>query len=114
MPGTPQLMRQCLSGEGQGGIPGGGPGPASWGSWSYQSCTETLHQFSSSREGHGFREFKFDMDDAARICQTTFGVVPDTWWSENHFGGYAIGDGLAGITNIIWSNGGLDPWHGGG
>lgn len=106
--------QNCIDGEGQGGIPGGGPGPASWGSWGYQSCTETLHQFSSMRKGHGFRDFSFDMAKARDECLSTFDVTPDPWWSENHFGGYAIGDGLAGATNLIWSNGGLDPWHGGG
>ena len=62
----------CIDVQGQGGIPGGGPGtvvsvlnvrvfcslsladskmpiydtagPAAWGAWGYQSCTETLHQ----------------------------------------------------------------------
>jgi hypothetical protein len=27
---------------------------------------------------------------------------------------YALGDGLAGVTNVVWSNGLLDPWSGGG
>lgn len=104
----------CLQGEGQGGIPGGGPGPASWGTWGYQSCTETLHQFSSSASGHGFRDFPFNLTAVNEECQRIYGVQPDPWWAETHWGGYNIGDGKAGMTNIIWSNGGLDPWHGGG
>eukprot|EP00547_Thalassionema_nitzschioides_P013132 CAMPEP_0194256392 /NCGR_PEP_ID=MMETSP0158-20130606/36557_1 /TAXON_ID=33649 /ORGANISM="Thalassionema nitzschioides, Strain L26-B" /LENGTH=71 /DNA_ID=CAMNT_0038995057 /DNA_START=156 /DNA_END=368 /DNA_ORIENTATION=+ len=37
--------------EGPGNIPGDGPGRGSWG---YQSCTETLHTFSSiGRNGGG-------------------------------------------------------------
>lgn len=101
-------MRVCLQ------VPGGGPGPASWGTWSVQSCTETLHQFSSSTAGHGFRDFAFNLTAANEQCQASFDCQPDPWWAEVHWGGYAIGDGKAGVTNLIWSNGGLDPWHGGG
>ena len=100
----------CVSGQGQGLIPGGGPGPPSWGSWSYQSCTETLHQFSA----RGLRNFTFSMQAANEACEKYYGVVPRPAWTEMHFGGYAIGDGLTGASNIIFSNGLLDPWHGGG
>lgn len=104
----------CQTGEGQGGIPGGGPGPAAWGAWSVQSCTETLHQFASSAAGHGFRDFAFNLSAVNEQCQANFNSQPDPWWAEVHWGGYAIGDGKTGVTNLIWSNGGLDPWHGGG
>lgn len=104
----------CLDGEGQGGIPGGGPGPASWGPWGYQSCTETLHQFSSAKNGHGFRDFNFDMEAAAQTCEQLYSVRPNPVWAEQRWGGFHIGDGETGVTHLIWSNGGLDPWHGGG
>jgi len=104
----------CLDGEGQGGIPGGGPGPASWGPWGYQSCTETLHQFSSSASGHGFRNFTFSTDAAASTCQNLYKVQPNPRWAEQRWGGFHIGDGHTGVNHLIWSNGGLDPWHGGG
>ena len=100
----------CVAGEGQGGIPGGGPGPAAWGSWGFQSCTETLHQFSA----RGLRSFNFSLKAALEQCATFFSVEPRPNWSELHFGGYAIGDGKTGISNVIFSNGLLDPWHGGG
>lgn len=106
--------KQCLDGEGQGGIPGGGPGPASWGPWGYQSCTETLHQFSSVTSAHGFRDFTFSYDDAAQACQRYYQVQPNPRWAEQRWGGFHIGDGATGVTHLIWSNGGLDPWHGGG
>jgi lysosomal Pro-X carboxypeptidase len=105
----------CIDGEGQGGIPGGGPGPASWGPWGYQSCTETLHQFSSSvTTGHGFRDFDFSLGSASQTCQQLYQVQPNPRWAEQRWGGFHIGDGHTGVTNLIWSNGGLDPWHGGG
>jgi len=41
--------------EGPGGVPGDGPGVGSWG---FQSCTDTLHQFSSATP---VRRYAFDM-----------------------------------------------------
>eukprot|EP01062_Namystynia_karyoxenos_P073385 TRINITY_DN7018_c0_g1_i1.p1 TRINITY_DN7018_c0_g1~~TRINITY_DN7018_c0_g1_i1.p1 ORF type:complete len:547 (+),score=154.50 TRINITY_DN7018_c0_g1_i1:135-1643(+) len=103
--------KQCITDQGYGGIPGGpGPCPPQEGSWCYQSCTETLHQFSA----RGVRNFTFSMADARAQCQKYFGAEPDPLWAELHFGGYNIPEGRMGISNMIWSNGGRDPWHGGG
>ena len=95
---------------GVGRVPGDGPGAGNWG---YQSCTETLHQFSS----RGVRDYVFDMERTALdLCDEYFGptVYPDTRALKAKFGGWKLGDGLAGVTNLIWSNGLLDPWSGGG
>lgn len=94
--------------EGPGNIPGDGPGLGSWG---YQSCTETLHKFSS----RGIRDYEYDyVISAKNPCMTLYGVVPDTNALTSRYGGYNLGDGKTDITNIIWSNGALDPWSGGG
>ena len=58
--------------EGPGNVPGDGPGAGPWG---YQSCTETLHLFSSrGREDGGIREYDFDWDVVSSICTE--------YWSE--------------------------------
>lgn len=96
--------------EGPGGVPGDGPGSDSWG---YQSCTETLHGFSA----RGFRNYTFSYEvSGVETCKRLYNgtVRPDMDSLTRRYGGYKLGDGLAGITNIIWSNGLLDPWHGGG
>jgi lysosomal Pro-X carboxypeptidase len=104
--------------EGPGGIPGDGPGGIS--AWSFQSCTETLHQFSSKinqNSYQGIRNFEFDMDKwVDPLCERLFNntVKPDVMHLSREFGGYEISDNPEGVTNLIWSNGGLDPWHGGG
>jgi len=95
---------------GVGRVPGDGPGVGNWG---YQSCTETLHQFSS----RGVRDYTFDMQTTALdLCQKYWGdnVYPDTHAFAKRFGGWKLGDGLTGVSNLIWSNGLLDPWSGGG
>uniref|UniRef100_A0A7S2STF0 Prolylcarboxypeptidase n=2 Tax=Rhizochromulina marina TaxID=1034831 RepID=A0A7S2STF0_9STRA len=103
----------CLEAmEGPGGIPGDGPGPGNWG---YQSCTETLHEFSTREDG--VRNYTFDyVASGVHPCNALFNstVTPDTAALTRRFGGYKIGDGEAGVTNMIWSNGRLDPWSGGG
>lgn len=79
----------------------------------YQSCTENLHEFSA----RGVRNYTFDWEQSAVIpCNTYFNntVTPNPSALTDTYGGYAIGDGTAGVTHLIWSNGGLDPWHGGG
>ena len=91
--------------EGPGGVPGDGPGPDAWG---YQSCTQTLHQFSSESL---VRDYVFDLKAQNARCESLFGVVPNTTELSARYGGYDLPKTA---TNLIWSNGLLDPWHGGG
>ena len=50
-------------------------------------------------------------------CNKRWGVTPDPNWVRTHFGGSAA-DPTSGFrksaSRIIFSNGLLDPWHGGG
>ncbi len=96
--------------EGPGGVPGDGPGGRN--AWSFQSCTETLHEFSS----RGIRNFTFSYDRESELCRKTFDATtsPDPRALTREFGGYELSDGGMKMSNIIWSNGILDPWHGGG
>ncbi|KAH8085517.1 dipeptidyl-peptidase [Aureococcus anophagefferens] len=92
--------------EGPGGVPGDGPGPDSWG---YQSCTENLHEFSSKSK---VRDYTFDFEAQASLCGSLFDdTTPDPRRLTALYGGYEI---PAKVTNVIFSNGLLDPWHGGG
>ena len=92
--------------EGPGGVPGDGPGPDSWG---YQSCTENLHEFSSKSK---VRDYTFDFEAQASLCGSLFDdTTPDPHRLTALYGGYEI---PAKVTNVIFSNGLLDPWHGGG
>ena len=100
----------------QGGIPGGGP-PTLFNEqfimndpWGYQSCTETLHCFS----GRGVRNYTFNLQQQNEICQKFWKTQPQTNHLAKTFGGYAINSAESAVTNVIWSNGLRDPWHGGG
>lgn len=93
-----------------GGTPGDGPSPKS--SWGYQSCTETLHAFSTPP--NAWREYSFSLPEQQSLCQQYYNATPRTLWLEEWSGGYKIADKSSGHSNIIWSNGRRDPWHGGG
>lgn len=102
--------RHCVESPGVGGLgntPGDGPGPDSWG---YQSCTETLHSFSA----RGFRSYNFSFEGSVALCAQLFNhtVKPETDKLAVEFGGYGLAEGTAGVRNLIWSHGTLDPWHG--
>lgn len=93
---------------GPGNTPGDGPGLNSWG---WQSCTETLHAFSA----HTIRDYTFKYKSSRRLCSELYNqtVFPDLYELARQFGGgYALAEGKAGVQNLIWSQGTLDPWHG--
>ena len=75
----------------------------------YQSCTQTLHKFSA----RGIRSYAFSLEKIDAYCSSLFDIMPDTSHLSQVYGGYELADGNA-VSNVIWSNGLLDPWHGGG
>ncbi|KAJ8603273.1 hypothetical protein CTAYLR_006955 [Chrysophaeum taylorii] len=102
--GTSEPCTPALS-EGPGGVPGDGPGPGSWG---YQSCTQTLHQFDSSTR---IREYVFSLATQDETCTNLYGLAPNTTALTDIYGGYALPNTL---SRVFFSNGLLDPWSGGG
>eukprot|EP00927_Polykrikos_kofoidii_P051753 TRINITY_DN45548_c0_g1_i1.p1 TRINITY_DN45548_c0_g1~~TRINITY_DN45548_c0_g1_i1.p1 ORF type:complete len:502 (-),score=57.09 TRINITY_DN45548_c0_g1_i1:141-1646(-) len=104
--GSPSCVSYDVGGPGN--VPGDGPSPSAWG---YQSCTEALHAFSART----FRNYTFDLDMSTSLCGLIYNdtVEPDLFALAREFGGaYALAEGTAGVSNLIWSQGTLDPWHG--
>ena len=109
--GTPKkCFDGAVSDQVAGGVPGDGPSNAS--SWGYQRCTELLHPFSVPP--NSWRTFSFSLDEQTSLCQRYYGTSPRMEWMQTWGGGYGlVGEGSS-LTNVIWSNGKRDPWHGGG
>lgn len=55
-----------------------------------------------------------DYDANTKYCQETFGLTPQYTWALDYFGGYDINKDFLHLTNIVFSNGDLDPWMAGG
>ena len=64
----------------------------------------------SDGESDMFEPNPFNYDAFAAGCQKRWNVTPRPEWALITYGGRNLRD----VTNIIFSNGGLDPWSGGG
>lgn len=61
-----------------------------------------------------FIPLSIDYDANTAMCQEKFGLTPEYDWPLTYFGGYDVETDFMFATNIIWSNGELDPWRAGG
>jgi hypothetical protein len=52
----------------------------------------------------------FDLNATIAYCQNTYGVTPRIAWGPTYYGAQQ----LQAASNIVFSNGQLDPWRGGG
>ena len=50
----------------------------------------------------------WDFQEFADGCKKQFGVTTRKYWAESQYGGFNI----KAATNIVFSNGDLDPWYG--
>ena len=55
----------------------------------------------------------FDLDFIAAHCRDKYGVTPRPEWMRISYGN-AVDLARAGVSNIVFSNGGYDPWSSGG
>ena len=56
-----------------------------------------------------FIDTPFDYNAYTAWCQTSYGLTPDYDWALRYFGGFDINKDFLATTNIIFSNGELDP-----
>uniref|UniRef100_A0ACD5VJY2 Uncharacterized protein n=1 Tax=Avena sativa TaxID=4498 RepID=A0ACD5VJY2_AVESA len=89
--------------------------PHGMGGWDWQACTEMVMPMTSSEDVSMFPRYEFDYALYADDCVKSFGVRPRPRWITTEFGGHNISSVLEKFgSNIIFFNGLLDPWSGGG
>jgi len=77
------------------------------------ACNE-LFQPTAFADTSMFLAAPIDYDANTKYCQETFGLTPQYSWALDYFGGYDIYKDFLHLTNIVFSNGDLDPWMAGG
>jgi lysosomal Pro-X carboxypeptidase len=79
-------------------------------SWNYQACSELVLPSSATGVLDFFPPQPFILSEYTQNCQQTLSVTPRYRWIPLQYGGFNISS----HSNIIFSNGNLDPWSGGG
>lgn len=78
--------------------------------WDYQSCNEMVMPMCSDGVNDMFYKDDWDLRKYRAKCEKDFHVTPDVDKAVLMFGGRKI----SAASNIIFSNGDLDPWSSGG
>lgn len=76
--------------------------------WDYQYCTEMFMPMSRDGVRDMFFEQPWNETAAVLECERRWGVRPKTLWATTVFGGRR----LSWASNVVWTNGYLDPWAG--
>jgi lysosomal Pro-X carboxypeptidase len=83
--------------------------------WDWQACTEMVMPMSSNPNNSMFPPYNWDLGAFEQWCMETFHVKPRSTWITTEYGGKDIKAVLKNFgSNIVFSNGLLDPWSGGG
>ena len=81
--------------------------------WNVLACNELAMPTSMGPDSM-FIKADFNYTAYSEDCQTTYGLTPKYTWALDYFGGKNYSVDFLAYSNIIFSNGNLDPWRAGG
>jgi lysosomal Pro-X carboxypeptidase len=79
--------------------------------WDILACGDQAMPMNQDGIKDMFYADAFDYDGYSADCFKNYGILPDYDYTLNHFGGVTDKEYLA-ASNIVFTNGGLDPWSG--
>ena len=82
--------------------------------WGVQACNEMAMPFASDAKTSMFPTAAWNEEENDAYCDATYGEKPQYNWALDYFGGRQPKLDFMKVSNIIFSNGELDPWHAGG
>lgn len=86
------------------------PGSLSNRGWELQSCTEMVMPMCYDGKRDFFEPTPWSLEQYAKECKNTWETEIEPFKMEIIYGGRQLSD----ASNIVFSNGDLDPWHAGG
>ena len=81
------------------------------GGWDVLACGDQAMPMRTDGVKDMFYKEEFDYDAYSEQCFKDWGRRPDYEFTLNHFGGVTDREYLV-ASNIVFTNGGLDPWSG--
>jgi hypothetical protein len=82
--------------------------------WNVLYCNEMVMPFASDATTSMFPAESWDPAQITTDCQTEYDLTPQLYWTLSYYGGMVPVKDFAKASNIIFSNGTLDPWKAGG
>ena len=101
-----QLKCLDLNNQDEGGISQSG--------WNVLSCHELSMPFASRETTSMFPSYEWNKVSNTAWCESAYGLRPEYNWPFTHYGGLHPTKDFMSASNIVFSNGALDPWHAGG
>lgn len=82
--------------------------------WAVQACNEMCMPFASDADTSMFPTAQWNTTTNSAYCYATTRQLPQYEWALKYFGGIKPEKDFMKASNIIFSNGSLDPWQAGG
>jgi lysosomal Pro-X carboxypeptidase len=89
------------------------PIPKTPNGWSYLACTEMIMPFQKDGLTDMFSPSAWNLDQKTKDCKDLWKADVRPFWAFDYFGGRNFAKETTSYTNIVYTNGEMDPWNAG-